>query len=30
LIGEPITTRLDLNSFVHGESWSLCTTSQGL
>jgi hypothetical protein len=23
-IGEPIATKLDLKSFVHGESWSLC------
>jgi hypothetical protein len=30
LIGEPIATRLDLESFVHGESWSLCQGSQPL
>jgi len=29
-IGEPVATRLDLSSFVHGESWSLCRTPQGL
>jgi hypothetical protein len=29
-IGEAITTRLDLTSFVHGESWSLCKESQPL
>jgi hypothetical protein len=27
-IGEAIATRLDLESFVHGESWSLCGESQ--
>jgi hypothetical protein len=27
-IGKPIATRLDLKSFVHGESWSLCKESE--
>jgi hypothetical protein len=30
LIGEVITTKLDLTSFVHGESWSLCRESESL
>jgi hypothetical protein len=29
-IGEAIATRLDLTSFVHGESWSLCKESESL
>jgi hypothetical protein len=28
LIGEPIVTKLDLTSFVHGELWYLCRESQ--
>jgi hypothetical protein len=27
-IGEAIATKLDLTSFVHGESWSLCKKSE--
>jgi hypothetical protein len=29
-IGESIVTRLDLTSFVHGESWSLCQEPEPL